>query len=267
MTRKSLVGFALCFGSLGGCVTGPPLRTPEQPPTFPTIDTSVKEPSKRAPKPATCVAFGRFQIDAAKDGNRTPAQCRELYDTGRKYFQEAIKMDPKCADAYRGLVQAYEGLGDHARTAETYQKAQKMFPTDSSFHFEMGMYQARRKEWGPALDNLTKATELAPENRMYANMRGHCLARMGRYEESLAWFAKTVGEAEAHYNVARMLHHVEQGDACRHHLNRALELNPGFKLARDFLAQMDSPQSPIESAGHTAPPPGNGISSSFATDK
>jgi tetratricopeptide (TPR) repeat protein len=260
---------------MAGCWNGAlsPFRPAEQPPSTPTIDTSAKISSaekdgpKRPPKPETCVAFGRFQLEAVRDGNRTPEQCRELNDTARKYFQQAIKMDPNCVDAHHGLTQAYEGLGDHARTIEAYQKAQKAFPKDASFYFDMGMYQARRKEWNGALENLTRACDLAPEQRMYANMRGHCLARMGRYDEALTWFSKTIGEAEAHYNVARMLHHNKQGDACKQHLHRALELNPNLRTAQEFLAQLESPQSTIERAGHATAAPANGPPSAFASEK
>jgi tetratricopeptide (TPR) repeat protein len=226
---------------------------------------------KRAPKADTCVAFGRLQLEAARDGTRSPAQSRELYDTARKYFQEGMKTDPKCLDAYIGLIRAYEGLGDHVRTVEAYQKAISTFPKEAALYYELGMYQARRKEWGSSLDNLCKATELAPDNRQYANMRGFCLARMGRYDESLAWFTKTVGEPEAHYNVARMLHHVKHEEACKRHLQRSLEINPGYREAREFLAQLQGPAAAdpaVDTAAFTtAPAPPSLPKTDFATQK
>jgi tetratricopeptide (TPR) repeat protein len=226
-----------------------------------------KDPPKRDPQATTCVAFGRLQLDGAKDKSKSPSQRRECYDTARKYFQQGIKTDPKCADAYYGLAQAYDGLGDHAKVIDTYHKAQKAFPKEGSFYYEMAMHQARRKEWGSSLENLTKATELSPDNRMYANMRGHCLARMGRYDEALAWFTKTVGEAEANYNVARMLHHNKQNEACKQHLQRALELQPGFPEAQEFLAKIDAPQQqPVNTAVYTPSPSPNGRSQ-FADEK
>jgi tetratricopeptide (TPR) repeat protein len=262
------------LGLIAGCLV--PGWTKDQPQPNPTAEANIsasakitpeKDLPKRPPQAMTCVAFGKLHLESARDGNRPQAQQRELYETARQYFQQAIKTDPKCTDAYHGLVRAYEGVGDHARVLETYQKAQKAFPKEAAFHYELGMYQARRKDWNSSLPCLTKATELAPENRTYANMLGFCLARMGRYDESMAWFTKTVGEAQAHYNLARVLHHVKQEDACKRHLKQALAIQPGHKEAQDFLAQIESPRSAVETAGHTSAPPPPPISSGFAADK
>src|SRR5262249_37539865 len=131
------------FSLLGGCISAPPapnsnppVAKPNAPPVAQATVTE-KDLPKRTPQAATCVAFGNLQLETAKEGTRPPAQCQELYDMARKYYQQAIKTDPKCADAYRGLAAAYEGLGDSARTVETYQKAQKAFPKDGSFYFDL----------------------------------------------------------------------------------------------------------------------------------
>jgi tetratricopeptide (TPR) repeat protein len=244
--RLRLIG-PLSFALVAGCLpswglpstsndseVGMPLAG--SPKTLPSPSDGKED--RRSPQPNTCVAFGNLQLDTARDANRSPGQRQESYDTARKYYQQAIKLDERCAEAYHGLAKAYEGMGDHARCVDTLQRARKALPKDGSFPYECGMYHARRKEWPQALENLAKATELSPENRTYSNMRGHCLARMGRYDESIAWFSKTVGEAQAHYNVARMLQHVQQGDACKSHLAKALEINPDHAEAREMYVRM-----------------------------
>jgi tetratricopeptide (TPR) repeat protein len=271
------LGFAAgCVPSFGLPLTGagdPPAANPPvataTPPPAPAV-ASEKELPKRPPQAATCVAFGNLQLEAAKEAKRTPAQRQELCDTARKYFQQALKTDPKCADAYHGLTRAYEGLGDQPRTIEAFQKAQRTFPKDASFCFELGMYQARRKDWSAALESLTKATDLAPENRTYANMRGYCLARMGRYDESFAWFKQTVGEAQAHYNVARMLHHIGQEEPCRRHLALALQADPNLSDARQLTAELNAPVRPAGASPSPevdAPPVKQAGASGFASQR
>jgi tetratricopeptide (TPR) repeat protein len=102
------------------------------------------------------------------------------------------------------------------------------------------MCHARKKEWEPALKCLRKAGELDPENRQFSHNLGYCLARSGRYEESLACFTKTDGEAKAHYNLARMLHHMQQDDLSRQYLRTAVEKDPYLIPAKELLAQLEN---------------------------
>jgi tetratricopeptide (TPR) repeat protein len=207
-----------------------------------------KDVPKHPPQASTCIAFGNLELEAAVEGERTPAQRQDLYDRARKYFQQALKEDSKCLEAYEGLAQAYQGLGDHPRLVETYQKAKKTFPKNAVFCFELGMCQARHREWEPALENLKAATDLDPENRTYANMRAFALARAGRYKESFDCFKQIVGEAQAHYNVARMLHHVKQEEICKNELRLALKADPKLAGARRMLTELEGGAAPAEDA-------------------
>ena len=243
---SSLILFPGSLASLTGCL--PSATVPVTPPgALPPAAVAEKKvvPEKDQPKrelqPTTCVAFGNLELEAAAEGNRTPAQRQELFEMARKYFRQALKGEPRCREAYHGLGKAYEGVGDYDRAVGNYQNAVKAYPKDASFWFELGMCQARHRDWKPALENLKIATDLDPENRAYANTRGYCLARAGRYEESVAYFKKFAGEARAHYNVARMLHHLKQDEACELHLNLALKAEPGFKEAQEMLAALRTP--------------------------
>jgi tetratricopeptide (TPR) repeat protein len=236
------------FVSVVGCVTQGTVPPAPTAPPAPTTAGNVMVPAKdvvkeqdqpkRRPQSSTCVAFGNLELEAANEGDRTPAQRQDLFERARKYFQQALKTEPKCLDAYHGLARAYQGLGDNERTLETYRRAIEAFPKNAALRYELGMYQARQKRWTGALENLKVATELDPENRTYTNMRGYCLARAGRYEESYACFKKSVGEAQAHYNVARMLQHVGQPESCKMHLELALKAKPDFAPARELLAEI-----------------------------
>ncbi len=186
------------------------------------------------------MAFGDFHLKSASDQEHTPIQKDQILDQVRKAYQQAIKLDSKCIPAYRGLAKTYEQLGDHDRTVATYRAGLKANGQEPSLWFELGMYYGRRKEWQAALDNLKKATELDQENRTYADMLAYSLARAGRYDESFECFKKTVGEARAHYNVARMLSHVKENELAKEHLRLALKANPDLAPARQVLAEIDA---------------------------
>jgi tetratricopeptide (TPR) repeat protein len=195
---------------------------------------------KRQPKASTCVEMGRFQEAEANAPNRTGAEREALLDQARKAYQQALEIDRKNVPAALALGRLYDGRGEHDRAVAMYQKTLKLHPKDPELWGELGMSHARYKEWEPALKCLNKAVELDPENRQASHNLGYCLARAGRYEESLASFTKTDGEAKAHYNLARMLHHLDQDDLCREHLQQAVRKDPYLTSAREMLVQLDN---------------------------
>ena len=91
-------------------------------------------------------------------------------------------------------------------------------PDEAVLWYELGMTHSRRKEWERALEALNRAAELDPDNRRYNLTLGHCLSRAGAYDQDFACFRKTLGEAQAHYRVARMMHHMKQYDLSRQQL-------------------------------------------------
>ncbi len=238
-----------------GCVpqAGVPLVSNNTPPGAVPGVTADKDLPKRKPQASTCVAFGDLELKGALDGTRTPAQKQQALEMARQYYQQALKTDPKCMQAYGGLAQTYEELGDHNAAVVTYQKALKAFPKQASFWFALGMCQARHKEWEPAIEHLKKASELDPEDRACSQTLAYTLARAGRFDESFACFTKTLGAAQAHYNIARMLHHLNEDDASKQRLQLALQADPKFEPARELLVRLNTPAASIKTTAVLSP--------------
>ena len=80
-----------------------------------------KDKPKQAPKASTCAAFGTFNLKASVEQKDKPAQVREqMLDQARRAFQQALKTDPDCMEAWLGLGQTYHQLGDEPRAIETF---------------------------------------------------------------------------------------------------------------------------------------------------
>jgi tetratricopeptide (TPR) repeat protein len=246
-------GLCLALGVGAGCIhqQGTALPAPALNPAAAEVTKADPGPARK-PLASTCVAYGNFHLRAATDENRSPAERERLLDTSRRAFQQALTTDPNCLDAYRGLARVYQQLDNHEQAVATYQKAVKANPREASLWFELGMCQARHKDWQPALENLATATNLEPENPTYTNMLAYGLARSGRYDESLACFKKTVSEGQAHYNLARMLHHLKQDEVSKEQLRLALKAKPDLEPARQLLAQLEAPAARPSAA--VAPP-------------
>src|SRR5262249_23378718 len=209
---------------------------------------------KITPKASTCLAGAEFCRLEANSPKTTPVQREEFRERARKAYQQALSQEPNNVEALHGLARLYVDLNDHDRAIVTYQKALKLAPKNAMLSFELGMAHARWKEFDQAIPHLKTAFDLEPENNQCANALGHCLARAGRYEEALTVFKKTVGEAKAHYNLARMLHHLNQDDLSRQQLAIALSFEPQMTEASELSLQMSAPQPLQEGpAAHRLP--------------
>jgi tetratricopeptide (TPR) repeat protein len=249
------LSFAACGGlwlSLApGCThmqQTPP--APEIPPD--AITKSDKDQPRRLPHAATCVTLAELRVQFAARPDCAALDQQRLYDEAIRSYQQAVRIEPKCVQAYLGLARLYGKLDQHDRATEALLAGIDACPQDGALWFELGMSQARRKEWDAALDNLHKASELDPENHLYANLTGYCLARAGHFDESFTFLAKTQGETKAHYSVARMLYHMQMDQECRKHLQLALQVNPEFTPAQQMLAELDRPaeERTIQTVSH-----------------
>jgi tetratricopeptide (TPR) repeat protein len=212
----------------------------------PVVEKEVKDEKdlpRREPQASTCVALGELHLRTAMDPHCPGRQRTKALELARKCYQQAIKTDSECKDAYRGLAHVYDELNEDERMVATSDKAIKKWPKDPSFRFEFGMAQARHKQWEPALGHMKEAIELDPESRSYQIIYAYTLARAGQWQESYQVFCKVGTPAEAHYNLARMLHHLGQDDASREHLELALAADPKLVPARQMLAKL--PGSPV----------------------
>jgi thioredoxin-like negative regulator of GroEL len=221
--------------------TPPP---PSPPPPEPSSTSESKLP-KRTPSAAMCLAVGQMREQDMDEPDRTPGQREVLADHARKSYQQAIRLEPQNVAAHHALARLYVKLKQPDQALETYRKAIKLKPTEASLWFEVGMCNSRQKQWEPALEALAKACELAPDNRPYTQTYAFALARAGRYDESLAAFQKVVSPAAAHFNLARMLLHLEQKGLARQHLLAATQLDPQLGDAQKLLTQIDGGSVPV----------------------
>jgi tetratricopeptide (TPR) repeat protein len=216
--------------------------------------TKAMKPAEPAapPKASTYVALGDFRAKSGFAPEVPAAQQKQYREEARLSYQKALELDRKYLPAHLALARLYAAMGDHGSAAAAYHNALQIDNKPAALWFELGMCQSRRKEWGPAVDALKRATERDPDNRQYANTLGFTLACAGRYPESLDCFARVSTPAQAHYNLARMLRHLNRPELAREHARLALGKDPHLAPAQALLAELDGPagRSPIETVGY-----------------
>src|SRR4051812_34383014 len=173
---------------------------------------------KRTPKAETLVVSGYCAERQASNAQMPVQQQRELRDLARESYQKALKIDPNYKDAHLPLARLYIAIGDEDRALATYQKALEKFPREAALHYDLGMYHCnKRKDFPKAIEYLTKAHQLEPENREIATKLGLTLARTGKSDEAVACLSPCLGRAEANFTVARMMDHIGQPEASKRH--------------------------------------------------
>jgi hypothetical protein len=102
------------------------------------------------------------------------------------------------------------------------------------------MVHCGRKDLNGALPCLAKAHELDSSNHQLATQYGLLLARLGRPQEGVAVLCKVMNKAEANYNVARMMEHINQPEMSRQYLQVTLQERPTHQGALAMLAQLNA---------------------------
>jgi tetratricopeptide (TPR) repeat protein len=254
--------FCLAGGLLAGavgCTSTPKQHVPSAAPitqqaTAMPVAKAPPPPPPAAPKtslkPDTYVTMGAMKEEAAEAADRLPADRDALRHEARQSYQKAIEVDPKHVPAYIAMAKSYWASGEKDKAQAMFAKASALAPNDANLWYEEGAAQARAKDFPAAVQSLTRAAQLDPANKNVQKLLGFTLARGGWYEESLNALVKAMPEAEARYNLARMMQHNGQGDAADVQLRLAAQMNPSLTPARAAVGGADAG---VRQVGYQAP--------------
>ena len=247
--RYSLIVSAALLSSSLGCTQTQKMIKPDALPPNAKVVKAEDQP-KITPPADTCVAFANLRLHAAMDGSAQGESREEALSQARKLYDQALKSDPKCLDAYKGLAQLEQARGNYEGALDYYHKALAINPKGASLWYELGVCQARHANWPAAVESLQQASNLEPSNRTYVKNLGFSFAKNGRYDDSLACFMRIMDEGQARYNLARLLHYEKQDDLSRIQIQMALQANPKLAAAQNLLAQMNggSPSTTISAS-------------------
>jgi Flp pilus assembly protein TadD len=235
-----------------GCThTGPAARTdtPSAPPS------ASGDGAAMVHKAPTYVAFADMVASAAFLPDKTPHQRQVARDEARLGYLKAIETDPKHLPAYVALARLQQASQDYAGAAATYSGALTVAPTDPGLWYDLGLCQGRQKQWANSVTSLRKACELTPGNKVYLTTLGYTLGRAGKLQESLTVLTQAQGEAKAHYDLARLLQHMNQPELARRLAATALAKDPNLPGAGELLQELNNPGPPAAQPTAYAPAP------------
>ena len=158
------------------------------------------------------------------------------YSEARESYLKVLEKSPKDVDAQLGLARIDRAFGRGDQADAQLKKALKLFPKEPKVHVAIGQAYAAKQEWAQALDSMQTAHKLAPYETIYEFHLAVVEVNAGEFEPALEHFTRSIGEAEAHFNVGYMLKEKGRKVEAEKHLVKALKLKPELKQAQETLA-------------------------------
>ncbi len=156
-------------------------------------------------------------------------------EQARRFYEQAIKMNPKYAEALNNLGTVYYARKSYRRATSYYNRALKLTPQSASIYSNLGTAFFARKKYQEAADAYQTALKLDPEVFEHRSTYGVLLQE------------RTVQErAKFHYYLAKTYANAGMNDRALQYIRKALE--EGFtdkkKLNQDpeFAALRDLPE-------------------------
>ena len=137
---------------------------------------------------AGCAATEKInETDSDEQLNQGIALLEEgQYDRAIAYFNKAIELNPRDADAYNNRGLAYfEGKGQYDKAIVDYNKAIELNPRSAAAYNNRGLAYGYKGKYDKAISDCNKAIELNPRSAAAYNNRGLSYFNKRDYEK--AW--------------------------------------------------------------------------------
>jgi tetratricopeptide (TPR) repeat protein len=266
--RKLLWGSSLALGMLIGCTRREVVQPDPYNPVPATASPDRASRRTKAPivrrnepdtlvtqtegKPETLVKIAEVQSQLAVDENRPAEQRQKALTLAKHNYQRAIQIDNRHAPAYLGLGRLCSLVGEHQQALKILDEGLAKIPNDALLWFERGMVLGRLQRFDEAIASLIRASQIDPNNSQLAKSVGLMMARAGRADEGASWLGRVMSEADARFNVGRIMQHIGQTEEARRQLELALRANPNHEGA---LAALDTGPANDRSMPPTATSP------------
>jgi len=229
-----LVTGCVLLASATGCITITP--------TSPSLSW------KSLTKPKVERASFEEKVPDAPGDPKNPARLKVAYgrvmeETGqageaRKCYEDALALQPKEMEAILGLARLDAAASNLDQAELGLKKAVKMAPNSSLAQYSLGQFYAGQERWEEASEALTKAMLSEPDDTQARYALAVALVHTGKIDAALPHFIRTVGDAEAHYNVGLILQQQGHPQDAERHFAMAVTKKPELVAAQNWLAYL-----------------------------
>ena len=152
------------------------------------------------------------------------------YDLAIQSYDEAIRLDPSHADAFSNRGVAYGRKGDYDRAIQSYDEAIRLNPNHANALFDRGNAYRRKKDYDRAIDNYNEALRLNPKHANAFSNRGVAYGHKGEHDLAIQSYDEAIRLNPRHLNALynRGNAYTRKGDYDRaaQDYDQVLQLNP-----------------------------------------
>jgi tetratricopeptide (TPR) repeat protein len=143
-------------------------------------------------------------------------------DIAKRYYERAIKLDPKYAEAINNLGTVYYSRKSYVRSIRFYKRALRLSPNSASVYSNLGTAYFARKDYKKASETYQKALSLDPEVFEHHSTWGVLLQERSVEER-----------AKFHYYLAKTYAQAGMNDRALLYIRKALE--EGFTQRKKLM--------------------------------
>ena len=141
--------------------------------------------------------FGKYLEQLPNDplGNynlATAYHAQRAFDASIEYYEKALKLDAKYADAANALGNAYRDKGSFKNALSAYEKALNINPSHVASNKDLAFLYFKQEEYKKAITYYLKASELASDVHDIHNQLGFCYFKLYGFTKAASHFQKAV---------------------------------------------------------------------------
>ncbi|MCL2580605.1 MAG: tetratricopeptide repeat protein [Oscillospiraceae bacterium] len=165
----------------------------------------------------------------------------DQYTTALGYFEKASELDANAAEYLIGQGDCHRGLGHNDKAIAAYKKAITLDKRADKAYYALGSL-VTDSDPKAALEYLTKAISLSPENAYYYSAKGELLLKIPKEQEAMDCFDKAVqfdpGNASLRYTLGALLEKSGKPTSAIEHYKSAVGLDPMMEGGYHGLARL-----------------------------
>jgi tetratricopeptide (TPR) repeat protein len=170
-------------------------------------------------------------------------KAHALWDGGKytdpkkvvEYLNNAIKLQPKDADAYGNRGTAYAELGQYQHAIEDYNEVIRLKPDYAIAYGNRGTAYADLGQHQRAIEDYNKAIRLQPNDAYTFNNRGIAYRNLGQYQHAIEDYNEVIrlkpDYADAYIGRGLVYGNLGQYQRAIEDYNKAINLQPALAIA------------------------------------
>jgi tetratricopeptide (TPR) repeat protein len=192
------------------------------------------------------------ELSHASDTHVSFARWREEVGdlhAAREHYETALEESPEHLAALLGLAQMELRAGNTSAAEQHLTKAMQVDSESAVVSFTLGQLRSAQRRWDDAAEAFNQASLADPAQTAYRFHLAVALTHAGKVEMAIPNFIRTVGHAEAHYNVGRILHDKGLLEQAEQHFELAVAEGPELEEAHEWLNRTRLALRAAEGAG------------------